>query len=595
MATLTISQLFLPLPSGVIPGVTPLNVVTGTWLAILQQNGANLNLPTTSWQSGGVTWTVEEMLAACLASMDGEASLRAQGGFLDFAATGTVTYVDSTQNPPVTITVPVTPDPSIASQNPAGALGWLDVLANSIYNTQRSPATYASGNLYVVNTTGSTLGTFTAGTFHVANSQSGATFKNSGAFTFSASASAGTTINGVLYGVQVSIQTSTPHGLSTGAKVYVAGVPGLATPWAVITVVTGTTFIMNNVSGAGTYVSGGVVYIPSTTPIVADVAGPVAISSPGQIQSTTTSVPGGFVTNFDPMSGAPWQSNVSLAAVCRASLQAASPNGAKGAYLVYALKAGTLLAAQSPPKVLTAPITRVQVYNSPGTGTATVVVANASGPVNGTVNMLVLGATNASPIVLHVNSTAGLATGVVGLVSGVQGNSAANGYWTMTVVDGSHISLNGSTGNGAWTQGGVVEAGDLGLVDSIIQAYADPNAVTALTQSASGIAVAVSCTVFVPLAMLADYGTNPASNKGTAAVSSLFATMPIGGVVLPGSPGVVDISEIEDAIFDAGNAGAGIYTISVQNLTLNGFPGSFVLSATQVATLGTLNIQAQGV
>jgi hypothetical protein len=208
----------------------------------------------------------------------------------------------------------------------------------------------------------------------------------------------------------------------------------------------------------------------------------------------------------------------------------------------------------------------------------------------------VLGATNASPIVLQVPSAAGLSTGMVGLVSGVQGNTAANGYWTMTVVDGTHVSLNGSTGNGTWTQGGVVEASDLGLVDSIIQAYADPNAVTALTQSAQGTSISVSCTVYVPQAMLADYGTNPASNKGTVALSALFAEMPIGGILLPGAAlGVVDISEIEDAIFDAGNAGAGIYTISVQGLTLNGVASSFALSAIQVATIGTLNVQAQGV
>jgi len=70
-------------------------------------------------------------------------------------------------------------------------------------------------------------------------------------------------------------------------------------------------------------------------------------------------------------------------------------------------------------------------------------------PKNGSIT----GATNATPIV--ITSTAhGLATGDYVDVSSVGGNTAANGFWPITVVDANSFSLNGSVGNGAYTSGG---------------------------------------------------------------------------------------------------------------------------------------------
>lgn len=69
----------------------------------------------------------------------------------------------------------------------------------------------------------------------------------------------------------------------------------------------------------------------------------------------------------------------------------------------------------------------------------------------------ITGATNASPIVLTVASAATLASGRVVYVSGVLGNLAANGTWVATVVDSTHVSLNGTTGNGAYTGGGTLQ------------------------------------------------------------------------------------------------------------------------------------------
>jgi hypothetical protein len=52
----------------------------------------------------------------------------------------------------------------------------------------------------------------------------------------------------------------------------------------------------------------------------------------------------------------------------------------------------------------------------------------------------------------------GLQTGDQLLVSGAQGNTAANGLFTVTVEDADHFSLNGSQGSGAYTGGGTWQA-----------------------------------------------------------------------------------------------------------------------------------------
>jgi hypothetical protein len=66
---------------------------------------------------------------------------------------------------------------------------------------------------------------------------------------------------------------------------------------------------------------------------------------------------------------------------------------------------------------------------------------------------VITGATNASPIKITSNGH-NLTTGTQITVSGVGGNTAANGTWIVTVVDSNNFDLNGSTGNGVWTSGG---------------------------------------------------------------------------------------------------------------------------------------------
>jgi hypothetical protein len=87
------------------------------------------------------------------------------------------------------------------------------------------------------------------------------------------------------------------------------------------------------------------------------------------------------------------------------------------------------------------------------------VYGNAGLMTNGTGSLTnrdtgnITGATNASPIVV-TSSSHGLTTGVRVTVSGVGGNTAANGTFVVTVLSSGTFSLDGSTGNGPYTSGG---------------------------------------------------------------------------------------------------------------------------------------------
>ncbi len=70
--------------------------------------------------------------------------------------------------------------------------------------------------------------------------------------------------------------------------------------------------------------------------------------------------------------------------------------------------------------------------------------------------LTITAASNAGPIV--ITSTAhGLATGMFVRVSGVVGNTNANGEWQITVVDANSFSLLGATGNAAYVSGGIAQ------------------------------------------------------------------------------------------------------------------------------------------
>jgi hypothetical protein len=73
----------------------------------------------------------------------------------------------------------------------------------------------------------------------------------------------------------------------------------------------------------------------------------------------------------------------------------------------------------------------------------------------------IIGATNLTPITIQTSAAHLFSDGDRVVITGVRGNTAANSPyspftpWTITFVDATHFSLNGSAGNGAYVDGGI--------------------------------------------------------------------------------------------------------------------------------------------
>jgi hypothetical protein len=313
----------------------------------------------------------------------------------------------------------------------------------------------------------------------------------------------------------------------------------------------------------------------TTAAFQADVAGSASTAAPGTITTIVTSLVGVTVTNAASFIGTDAQSNASLVLACRNKQGSLSPNGPKSAYYYFALQASTILGALTPPVALQHPINRALVQANTSTGVVTTTIANAAGTTDGAVSLVVSGATNASPIVVTVPSTTGVIAGDWVLVQGVQGNTSANGYWIAGTVTGTTIALTGSAGNGTYLSGGTVEGGDLGLVDSVIQANVVPLGRTAVTQWATSLAVTVVVTVYVPAAQ----GSAVVATVQNA-VASYIGNVPIGGFVT----GVVTPNTIPNAGLCAACAIAAPYIQDI-SATMNGSGVDLALTALQVPTL----------
>lgn len=315
----------------------------------------------------------------------------------------------------------------------------------------------------------------------------------------------------------------------------------------------------------------------------ADVAGAGGSSAPGTITQTITSLVGVTVSNSAAFVGSNAESNSAYVQRCLLKLQSLSPNGPIGAYQYFALSAASILAAQTPPATLVGgPITRAGVAMNPLNGLVSTTVANASGIVTGT-SLLITGATNAQPIQITTATAHGLLTGASVTIQGVVGNTAANGTWIITVTGGSTFTLNNSTGIGfgAYTSGGTVYTGDLGLVDGVIQANCVPDAVTAVTQSATATPITIVVNVWVPAnQQLAVPGIVQ------TALTNYFATLPIGGLN-ESTPNSVPFDAVLGVVF-----GSAPY-IHQATLTLNGGTSDITLGLTSVATINgtpTVNV-----
>lgn len=91
------------------------------------------------------------------------------------------------------------------------------------------------------------------------------------------------------------------------------------------------------------------------------------------------------------------------------------------------------------------------------TGSAISLTALSWGTASANKGMAITNATNATPIVITAAGH-GLTSGAKAYISGVLGNTGANGEWSVTYIDVDTFSLNGSAGNGAYSSGGYLTA-----------------------------------------------------------------------------------------------------------------------------------------
>jgi hypothetical protein len=83
----------------------------------------------------------------------------------------------------------------------------------------------------------------------------------------------------------------------------------------------------------------------------------------------------------------------------------------------------------------------------------------------GSTGKTITGATNASPIAITATSH-GYSTNDIVNINGVGGNTNANGTFQITVSDSNTFTLNGSSGNAAYTSGGIASKNNVLVVKS---------------------------------------------------------------------------------------------------------------------------------
>ena len=130
-------------------------------------------------------------------------------------------------------------------------------------------------------------------------------------------------------------------------------------------------------------------------------------------------------------------------------------------------------------------------------------------------------ANNGSGLVrLTVASTSGFATGNKLVIYGVAGTTEANGRWTVTVVDGTHLDLQGSAYSHAWTSGGTV----------VLNTTTRPGPAYAVTNSESPMLVNIT-----------EYGYDNAVDLGTGAGWTTIYGLALDDYNIP-DPGKLGIS-----------------------------------------------------
>ena len=257
------------------------------------------------------------------------------------------------------------------------------------------------------------------------------------------------------------IATAAPHGLANGAKVTIASVGGTTSlngSNRTVTVIDSTHFSVALLANSP-YTSGGTttmtaIVVTTASPhnfpasnglvTITGVGGNTAANATGKVvtvlDATHFSIP--VTPSGDYTGGGTYTSTPMVVTTAAAHGLTGSPT-----FSIVGVNGTTAANASWTATVID---TTHLLLNS-GVANAAYVSGGRYGSPLGTT---VTGATNASPIVITAAGPHGLSTGQNITIAGVVGNTAANGSWTVTVVDATHYSLNGSTGNAAYTSGG---------------------------------------------------------------------------------------------------------------------------------------------
>lgn len=179
-------------------------------------------------------------------------------------------------------------------------------------------------------------------------------------------------------------------------------------------------------------------------------------------------------------------------------------------------------------------------------------------------------ASSAGAIELTVGSTAGLTSGEQIAVTGVNGTTEANGTWTINVVDGTHITLVGSTFTNAYVSGGSVVS-SLPSYDTQAPGYGTP----------VGAADAQQTAVIAQNEPAISYGV---SSNDPSIQSLVYALQNAQAATVSGTSTTDQQSYLTNAI----NLVADALDGSATNPAVTGIGGSNGLIANLSATQGTI-------
>ncbi len=154
-------------------------------MATMLSTATTLGLDVSAWQPGSVARTLLRTAAETIASQGAIIATMNKGGFLAYAATVT----------------------------PEGGSGWLDILAASVYQVTRIPATNATTTVTVTAVSASG-GTFAAGTFHFTTA-AGNVYTNTASFTIPSTGTVSVTVQADVAGADQSAGAGAINALLT--------------------------------------------------------------------------------------------------------------------------------------------------------------------------------------------------------------------------------------------------------------------------------------------------------------------------------------------------------------------------------------------